>query len=86
MKVFRRYTMLALLLALPTQVIYAQQLTREEKFVRDINLGDSAYFVKSQRIEILPGFSAPSHSHPVPTFGVVNQGVIVYQQEGGKEI
>lgn len=71
--------------SLSTQAISAEKPVREDKFFRSVEVAGNSGFVKSQRIEIPPGFAAPSHVHPVPTFGVVNQGTIAYQEEGGEE-
>ncbi|PCH65755.1 MAG: hypothetical protein COC04_01050 [Gammaproteobacteria bacterium] len=85
MSLIGKVTLLVLGLVISVQAVSSNPLLREEKFFRNISVGEKSGFVKSQRIELSPGFSAPTHSHPVPTFGVINRGVIVYQEEGKRE-
>jgi len=80
-----KVTLLVLGLVISVQAVSANAILREDKFLRNISVGEKSGFVKSQRIELSPGFSAPTHFHQVPTFGVINRGVIVYQEEGGNE-
>ena len=61
-------------------------LLRIDKFLNHINSETRYSYIKSQRIEMAPGIMAPIHSHPVPTFGVGNNGEIVFKVEGQKEI
>ncbi len=85
MSLIRTITILAIALSISNQAVSSSPIVREDKFFQDVTLGEYKGFVKSQRIEMSPGFSAPTHSHPVPTFGVINKGIILYQEKGGKE-
>ncbi|WNO11518.1 cupin domain-containing protein [Teredinibacter sp. KSP-S5-2] len=86
MSLHLKNTLLLLGIVFSSQVTAAEGITRENKFFREFSLTGEKAFIKSQRIEMSPGFSAPNHRHPVPTFGVVNKGVIIYKEEGSKEV
>ena len=85
MSLKHKITILAIGLSISAQAISASSIIREDKFFRNVSLETTESFVKSQRIEVPTGFSAPIHSHPTPTFGVINNGMIMYQEEGGEE-
>ncbi|MDV2079554.1 cupin domain-containing protein [Marinobacter xestospongiae] len=56
--------------------------SREDKMLQPLPEHHTAGYIKSQRIEMAVGTTAPAHQHPVPTFGVVNQGQVEFQLQG----
>ncbi|MCE9685635.1 cupin domain-containing protein [Shewanella sp. AS16] len=73
-------------LFISAQALASEKVKREDKLFRSVQAAQGSQFVKAQRIEMAPGVAAPVHVHPVPTFGVINQGSIAYQEEGGAEV
>ncbi|WP_409440164.1 cupin domain-containing protein [Psychromonas sp. GE-S-Ul-11] len=75
-----------MLLMMTIHSVSANSITRKDKFFQPINIGEKFTFVKSQTVEIAAGISAPIHAHPVPTFGVINKGMIVFQEQGKSQV